>query len=199
MALFTRSQLQQRRIQKSAGYIKTASARLLDEARKFDPDEVYHVFLSHASLDADDVLRLKEEIEELGYSVYVDWIEDAQLDRRKVTARNAAILKERMNACRSLFYAVTSSSHKSVWMPWELGYFDGKGGPVAILPVLEEEPDVEDSYQGQEYLGLYPYVSLNPFSSSPTTSRLQATKDLFINKSPEIYVDMRSWLSGKKP
>ena len=39
-------------------------------------------------------------------------------------------------------------------MPWELGDFDGlKSGNVAILPLVDS---AYSSFQGQEYLGIYP-------------------------------------------
>lgn len=38
----------------------------------------------------------------------------------------------------------------------ELGYFDGKKGKVIILPVLKKE---NDNFRGQEYLGLYPFLT----------------------------------------
>jgi hypothetical protein len=46
-------------------------------------------------------------------------------------------------------------------MPWELGYFDGFKGKVAILPVVEGNVNT-DAFTGQEYLGLYPYVTKGP-------------------------------------
>jgi hypothetical protein len=41
-------------------------------------------------------------------------------------------------------------------MPWELGFFDGyRPGQVAILPLVRTSGE---TFEGQEYLGLYPYV-----------------------------------------
>jgi len=37
-------------------------------------------------------------------------------------------------------------------MPWELGFFDGHDGRVAILPIAKSP---EPSYVGHEYLGIY--------------------------------------------
>ena len=44
----------------------------------------YDIFLSHSSLDKKLVLTLVSLFNEAGYSVYVDWIEDIQLDRSNV-------------------------------------------------------------------------------------------------------------------
>ena len=95
-------------------------------------------------------------IEALHLTVYVDWIDDPQLDRAKVTVKTAALLRERMKACSSLVYAHSANSPNSVWMPWELGYFDGlRPHQVWILPLVY---DYDSEYKDQEYLGLYPSV-----------------------------------------
>jgi hypothetical protein len=135
---------------------KTASQVLNEDARRFSPSNRYHVFLSHAYKDADAVLGVKKFIEAEGLTVYVDWIEDAALDRARVTRSSARVLRERMRVCSSLVYVHSANSGESTWMPWELGYFDGfKPGFVWIVPLVELS-DAE--YKGQEYLGLYPPV-----------------------------------------
>lgn len=116
----------------------------------------YDVFLSHSVKDAQIVLGVKNWLEENGMKVYVDWIDDKQLDRSKVTSKTAEILRTRMRQSSSLIYIATDNSSQSKWMPWELGYFDGYSfGKVAILPILIYE---NQSFSGQEYLGLYPLV-----------------------------------------
>lgn len=40
-------------------------------------------------------------------------------------------------------------------MPWELGYFDGRNGAIAVFPIIKM-PD--EKFDGQEFLGLYPYI-----------------------------------------
>ncbi len=116
----------------------------------------YDVFLSHSVRDAKIVLGVKNWLEENGMKVYVDWIDDKQLDRSQVTSKTAETLRTRMRQSSSLLYVATDNSSQSKWMPWELGYFDGYSiGKVAILPILNSE---NDSFYGQEYLGLYPSV-----------------------------------------
>ncbi len=116
--------------------------------RRFD------VFLSHSYEDAEVIAGVKAILENYGLSVYVDWITDKKLDRRKVTAETAQALRKRMNHCKYLVFVTSKASPKSKWMPWELGYFDGRGkGRIGILPIVEN-PNV--SFSGQEYIGLYP-------------------------------------------
>jgi hypothetical protein len=116
----------------------------------------FDVFLSHSILDAQVILGVKSLLEAEGLSVYVDWVEDAELDRSRVTVRTADMLRTRMRHCSSLIFATSSNSSNSKWMPWELGYFDGfKPGFVSILPLVQSR---YDDFRGQEYLGLYPYI-----------------------------------------
>lgn len=113
----------------------------------------FDVFLSHSLRDAVLILGLKRVLEADGLSIYVDWIEDPQLDRSKVSATTAAHLRERMKSCRSLVYATSQNASIFRWMPWELGFFDGAHGPdrVAICPIATGV----GGYAGEEYLGLY--------------------------------------------
>jgi hypothetical protein len=133
---------------------KTASQILTEDARRFSPTNHYDVFLSHAYQDADAIHGVRSIIESLGLSVYVDWIDDAGLDHGRVTSKTAQVLRERMKTSSCLVYAHSANAAHSVWMPWELGYFDAfKPRQVWILPLVS---DSDSEFKGQEYLGLYP-------------------------------------------
>jgi hypothetical protein len=56
----------------------------------------FDVFLSHSYMDAQIIYGVKELLEATGVSVYVDWIEDNQLERNNVTAKTADLLRTRM-------------------------------------------------------------------------------------------------------
>ncbi|HEY8777600.1 MAG TPA: hypothetical protein VIM33_14130 [Gaiellaceae bacterium] len=119
----------------------------------------YDIFLSHSREDAQVIAGVKTLLEQEGASVYVYWAEENQV--APVTASTAAKLRVRMNHCRSLIYASSEASPQSKWMPWELGYFDGrKPGHVAIMPLPSSS-----TFTGQEYLGLYPNVERVSFQS----------------------------------
>lgn len=121
----------------------------------------YDVFLSHSKMDASLVLGAKRILELKGYTVYVDWIDDPQLDRSKVNRKTADTLRSRMRSCKLMFYLHTTNASLSKWCPWELGYFDGYTYPnprVFIFPLLAPG---EKSFQGQEYLQLYPIVDID--------------------------------------
>jgi len=124
-------------------------------------DQRFHVFMSHSIRDAAVVFTLKTKIENMGYSVYIDWDVDGQLDHSRVDKETALLIRARMQNCSCLFFSTSDNSPNSKWMPWELGYFDALKGRVAILPLSNEPTDL-NFYNGQEYLGLYPYVTIGP-------------------------------------
>lgn len=169
---------------KSAGRIKTEAAMESYGQTPFD------IFLSHSKLDEVEIRGLKLMLEDYGFSVYIDWIDDPQLDRTKVNKESASVLRDRMRSARSLLFVTSANSVQSKWTPWELGFKDGSSGRAAILPVVSDETD-EDAYVGVEYLGLYPYLSEH---KSKSGSNL-----LWINWTHTNYTDLGSWLDGKEP
>jgi hypothetical protein len=161
---------------------KTAGKILADdtgsEQRHFD------IFLSHTIKDAELVLGVAKILEGTGKSTYVDWLVDPQLDRSNITPETASSLRERMQQCDSLFYLHSYHSKTSRWMPWELGYFDGRNGNVAILPIVDESG--KDTFVGSEYLGLYPYVDI---AGNSLTNRT----DVFVNRNANDYATFSAW------
>lgn len=169
---------------------KTASQILMESAFSFSESDSYDVFLSHSFKDANLVYALRKELISMGYSVYVDWVDDTQLDRNQVSKETANLLRKRMQASKSLLLVSTENAHLSKWVPWELGYFDGFSDKVAILPLIESESP-GNSYYGQEYLGLYPYVT----KANDTNEK----EKLWVHDNATWYVIFDAWLKGAKP
>lgn len=132
----------------------------------------FDVFLSHAALAADKALGVWQLMSEPPYSFrsYLDWIYDPLLERDAVTQKTASILRERMQASQCFVYVVTEDSQDSVWMPWELGYFDAFKANIGVLPVLQ---DAKSAFAGHEYLSLYTPLTLK--DAAEMTTRQQAS------------------------
>jgi hypothetical protein len=159
----------------------------------------FDIFLSHAYGDRIIVAGLYSMLTATGFTVYVDWIHDRhRLDRRDVTAANAAILRERMRQCTALFYATTKNYSDSKWMPWECGYFDGfdskaiadkvQVGHVAILPVLDSS---SSTFTGLEYLGLYPIAQKGNLPRRNVNVHNQQT--------PAKFLHFDKWIQNGQP
>ncbi|MHB1115165.1 toll/interleukin-1 receptor domain-containing protein [Sideroxydans sp.] len=147
-------------LQKSAGM--TYSRILNEEKAAAKNTDTFDIFLSHSIRDAEIIAGVKRLLEKQGFKVYVDWVDDPQLDRSAVSKETAMVLRRRMRQSKSLIYVATESASSSKWMPWELGYFDGfKPENVAVLPILDNEGD---PYPSQEYLALYPVVQKSTYS-----------------------------------
>jgi TIR domain len=193
MALVTEAVLKglasERRLSASYRFAKSADA-ILREAASTN-DQSFDVFLSHSFQDAELVLGVYELLSRQGLKVYVDWIVDQQLDRSSVQATTAEQLRTRMRQSRSLIYAHSTKAGISKWMPWELGYFDGFRQTVAILPIAQTSAD---SFAGQEYLGLYPYID----GSTVTlwVNRGSASERLF--HGAPTYKSFKTWLTEQR-
>lgn len=149
---------------------------------------LHDIFLSHAFDDKEVILGVALTLEDLGFSVYLDWRDDPGLDRTNVNVATAAKLRERMRNSKCLFYATTQHSSSSRWMPWELGFKDGQNNRCAILPVQETVPI---KFNGTEYLALYPYITQQKDADDK--------ERLWVRHSEQRYVLFEAWLSGYEP
>lgn len=186
MSLFTEAAVRQRAQEEVSkrGLYKKAEQIIVESMEAYASYKTYDIFLSHSVRDANIILGVKAILEDFGYSVYVDWIDDPKLDRSNVTAATAALLRERMSNSKALFFVTTSNSSTSKWMPWECGYFDGKKEKVAIVPVLPSS--FSNAFYGQEYLGLYPYTLKDRHD--------QARDVLWIHKDEKTFVQYDVWV-----
>jgi hypothetical protein len=176
------------RAKRVAPYSFSASSILEERVQKQETVAGHSIFLSHAFDDKDLILGVALTLEDLGYTVYLDWRDDPSLDRKNINRKTALRLRERMRNSKCLFFATTENTSNSRWMPWELGFKDGQSNRSAILPIKESRPD---NYKGQEYLSLYPYI---------TQQRSNKEEEkLWVHWSATCYVDLVSWLSGTEP
>lgn len=76
-----------------AAFESVGSQILNENTRIYETNRNFDVFLSHSSLDQKEVLNLIDLFNKCGYSVYVDWIFDKQLDRSNVTPKTAQTLR----------------------------------------------------------------------------------------------------------
>ena len=164
--------------------VSLEATKILNE-QKYKIEKEYDIFLSHSFQDAETIYLLYAYLKSLGWSVYVDWIEDTQLDRQNVTRSTAELLRIQMKRSKTLIYASSSASKDSKWMPWELGFFDGyKPKKIAILPITSDSNKYEN-YIGVEYLSLYPYIEVGTSTlwlKDPENHNYIRELDNFINK-----------------
>jgi hypothetical protein len=170
MAYFTKSEARAAAQAKKPVLKKAFESYVMDSVTASTDSDKFDVFLSHSIHDAELIVGIKELLEGMGLSVYVDWDADPELDRTAVSKKTAETLRKRMRQSKSLIYVATEKASTSKWMPWELGFFDGhKPGQVAVLPLMDTESGI---FPAQEYLGLYPVVTKDSYRSGE--------KDVFV-------------------
>lgn len=187
MSLLTTSAVRAR-AQKSVSYNFSAANVLTERMQKQAASVGHDIFLSHAFDDKELILGVALTLEDLGYTIYLDWRDDPSLDRKNVNHATALKLRERMQNSKCLFFATTENTSNSKWMPWELGFKDGISGRSAILPLQATRPD---DYKGQEYLGIYPYITQQQSQDGQ--------EKLWVRRSRTCYVVFEEWLAGKEP
>jgi hypothetical protein len=185
--------LSEEKLRKLAQQRSQRPARVLIEAemRKMAAAlEGYDIFLSHCFKDKSLTDGLTEQFERMGYTVYIDWRDDPYLDRSRVNSKTAAVLRDRLTSSKALFYVTSENAGGSKWMPWELGYMDGAKKTAAILPVTKAT-ESGNVFLGQEYLGLYPYVTVS--------NNTAGVERIWIRDDAETYVGFDCWIAGKSP
>lgn len=186
MALFLEQDIRAR-YQKECRIRYFSATEALNESRRIqDSKSQFDIFLSHSSKDQELVLGLSYMLQDLGYSVYVDW-SDPSLDPDNVTPQTADVLRKRMAQCISLIYAFSENASNSKWMPWELGYFDALKHRVAVLPISKT---AKYAYKGSEFVGLYFYIQF---------AQTQSGNNAIWIHEGNRYVSFTNWLNGQQP
>ncbi len=184
MALFTSSYLKN----------KYSATLITEQKRTFsaiDKSKLkFDIFLSHSFLDREEVYGLYRELTEMGFSVYVDWIVDSDLDRNNVTKATAELIRNRMKNSKSLILAISTNASMSKWMPWELGFVDGNTGRCAIVPVSKDNLTLY-TFNRVEYLKLYPYID--------RVTDVSGKMKLWVNDERDTYIDFDLWITGENP
>lgn len=114
----------------------------------------YDVFLSQAIKDKEVVLGVYAMLtEDLGLSVFCDWMESSVSDHASTKPEDADYLRKKLRASTGLVFIDSENAEHSTWMSWEIGWFDAANGRICVLPVAT---DTDGKHRGREFLGLYP-------------------------------------------
>lgn len=118
------------------------------------------VFLSHSHKDADIIEKVIAFLLSMGIYVYVDWLDPAMPE--VTSAETASKIKTKILECERFIVLLTENSKESKWVPWELGFADGKKPieNIAILPIKRSSNTPDSTFKGLEYFGLYPVISI---------------------------------------
>lgn len=157
--------------------------RLLSESSRAHTG--FDIFLSHSNLDRKEVEGIYIELTNKGFSVYVDWIVDPNLDRQNVTKETAEKIRGRMKSSKRLLLAISTNVSLSKWIPWELGFMDGRTNNCALFPVSPGN-ETQRVFYRSEYLLLYPYLK---------KASIGYSENLYITESAHIYISADQWIN----
>jgi hypothetical protein len=133
----------------------TEGQRTFSRIAEKDINTKFDIFISYNINDKAIIRGVYNELTEMGFKVYVDFIIDTTLNRNNVTLETAKKIRARLENSKSLIYAQSPNAAMSRWMPWELGVVDGHTKKCAILPIFSSSTS---NYSKQEYLKLYPVI-----------------------------------------
>lgn len=93
----------------------------------------YDVFLSHSSLDVNELLQLKVLLNQQGKTVYIDWVNDrVMLNRQNQNQDTWKVLELRMDQSKTLLYVMTDNSIKSPCTEREIMYFKNASKSIKV-------------------------------------------------------------------
>ncbi len=160
------------------------------------------VFISHKQEDSTEATRLQSQVVSLGYSCYLD-AADSRLVNNGASGDIAEHIRSSLRRSKCLMYLYSPRSIRSKWMPWELGFFDGRWGAKNIGLFVADEMEVLHrvaksnhsrkrksvrslpSFSIQEYLSMYEHVTDR---SLPEFLRRATSMETLANRS-EVDVD----------
>lgn len=82
------------------------------------------VFVSHSHKDADIIESAIQFLLSVGLLVYVDWLDPTM--PQTTSGETAVKVKNRIVECEKFVVLLSENSKDSKWVPWELGFADGK-------------------------------------------------------------------------
>lgn len=111
----------------------------------------YDMFISHSYLDMPLLLKVKDELNSKGISVYCDWLSDNDyLKRRFISEYTEAVLKKRIEQSKNILFLQTENSVNrygdisSKWVSMELAYANEKSKQLFCLNFTQGESIFED-------------------------------------------------------
>lgn len=90
--------------------------------------KTYDFFISHSSLDYNEVQKLIEYLNKDGKNIYCDWVNDNDyLKRNLVGEATLNVIINRLQQSKELIFVISDNSMKSRWCKYELNNFYEQG------------------------------------------------------------------------
>ncbi|WP_282075863.1 toll/interleukin-1 receptor domain-containing protein [Maribacter aquivivus] len=153
MAIFTESQFRETARQKAGS---RGLSGTINETRTFSKSSATtSIFLSHSHHDKAKIEQAKVFFENLGISIYVDWMDSTMPER--TNGVTAVRIKTKIRENDKFVLLATNKAVSSKWCNWEVGIGDIYKLPKDNIAILGLADNI-GHWTGNEYLQIYPSI-----------------------------------------
>ena len=103
------------------------------ETSQLEQHKYVNLFVSHSYSNAEDIVKIKTQLNANNLSVYVAWMNDQHGLKRSLIGENTEeVLRKRIENSQAIFFVITAESIKSKWTEWECEVADKLGKKVIV-------------------------------------------------------------------
>lgn len=94
----------------------------------------YDFFISHSSLDYEEVQSMIKDLNNKNKNVYCDWINDTDYLKRKLIGESTKkVIDKRLEQSKNILFIKSEASIQSNWVKYELNYFSSLGKKIFVI------------------------------------------------------------------
>lgn len=122
----------------------------------------YDIYLCHSSRDTSEVIQVKNYIESKESKTVCALDMNSRLTANGgLDSQTIEFIKEKLNSSNELYLLLSNNTTDSVWLSWQIGYFESlKPKNIKTFSVIEESKQEVLSFKGKEFFGLYPEYNM---------------------------------------
>lgn len=99
----------------------------------------YDYFISHSSLDYNEVQELIDNLNRQNKNIYCDWISDTNFLKRKLVGdATKKVIEKRMEQSKMMILLKSNNSIISNWVKYELNYFRELKKPIFQIDLIDK-------------------------------------------------------------
>ncbi|MCT4673677.1 MAG: toll/interleukin-1 receptor domain-containing protein [Prolixibacteraceae bacterium] len=108
----------------------------------------YDFFISHSSIDFNEVQTLIHVLNKQNKDVYCDWMNDIDyLKRNLLSDATKTVIEKRLNQSKNVILVKSSDSLKSKWVKYELNYFHSLNRSIYEINLKELQNGIFNYHQ----------------------------------------------------
>jgi len=111
----------------------------LEDKYEVQEKKQYDFFISHSYKDVDEVVKVKDILNQQGYLIYCDWMSDQEFLKRELASEFTwYVLQQRIKQSKKVIFVLTQNSiNKSDWIQKELDFAKSIGKEIVYLDLID--------------------------------------------------------------